>query len=216
MDMKKEALRKQMMAKFIIAADEILQTEGFDKITIRNVADLAGYNSATLYNYFEDLDHLLFYMSMRYLAEYSRSVERVAAHYKTALERYLGIWAFFIDQSFEKPKMFYEIFFSPKYRNLLDVTMRDYYQIFPEEWNVQMELVNQMYRGKNIYVRNRVLLEDLVEEGVILERNVGRINTGSIYAYQAVLNDLRQGICFEHFKEELMDILEYFITGTWN
>lgn len=75
---RKEQLRKRMMAKFIISADEIMQKEGFDKITIRNVAQLAGYNSATLYNYFDDLDHLLFYMSMRYLAEYSLGIERVA------------------------------------------------------------------------------------------------------------------------------------------
>lgn len=212
---RKEQLRKRMMAKFIISADEIMQKEGFDKITIRNVAQLAGYNSATLYNYFDDLDHLLFYMSMRYLAEYSLGIERVAEHYKDSLERYLGIWSFFIDQSFEKPKMFYEIFFSPKYRNLLDVTMIDYYDLFPEEWHAQMELVKQMYGGKNLYVRNRILLEELARDGYILEKNINRINTGTIYAYQAVLNDLRQEIRFEHFKEELMDIIGFFITGDW-
>ena len=212
---RKEQLRKRMMAKFIISADEIMQKEGFDKITIRNVAQLAGYNSATLYNYFDDLDHLLFYMSMRYLAEYSLKIERVAEHYKDPLERYLGIWSFFIDQSFEKPKMFYEIFFSPKYRNLLDVTMTDYYKLFPEEWHVGMGLVKQMYSGKNIYVRNRVLLEDLLKAGYISDQDMNRINTGTIYAYQAVLNDLRQGIQFEHFKEELMDIIRYFVTGKW-
>lgn len=212
---RKEELRKRMMAKFIISADDIMQKEGFDKITIRNVAKLAGYNSATLYNYFNDLDHLLFYMSMRYLSEYSLGIEQVTEYYKDSLDRYMGIWSFFIDQSFEKPKMFYEIFFSPKYRDQLDVTMTDYYTIFPEEWNVKIEVVKQMYCGKNIYVRNRILLEDLVEEGYILLKDVNRINTGTIYTYQAVLNDLRQDIHFEHFKEELMDIIRYFVTGKW-
>ncbi len=30
--------------------------EGMEAITLRKVADLAGYNGATLYNYFKDLD----------------------------------------------------------------------------------------------------------------------------------------------------------------
>ncbi len=212
---RKARLRKRMMAKFILSADEIMQKEGFDKITIRNVAKLAGYNSATLYNYFDDLDHLLFYMSMRYLAEYTLRIDRVAKHYTDAYERYMEIWSFFIDQSFEKPKMFYEIFFSPKYRNSLDTTMNDYYTIFPEEWHIEVELVKQMYGGKNIYVRNRVLLDDLVKDRYIQPRDVHRINTGTIYAYQAVLNDLRQDIKFEHFKDELMGIIRFFIKGEW-
>lgn len=212
---RKERIKRRMMAKFIISADEIMQKEGFDRITIRNVAQLAGYNSATLYNYFDDLGHLLFFMSMRYLAEYSQKIEKIAEGYEDSFDRYLGIWSFFIDQSFEKPKMFYEIFFSSKYRNLLDRTMSEYYGIFPEEWQVKRELVKQMYGGENIYVRNRVLLEDLAKDKYIEERNIRRINAGTVYAYQAVLNDLRQDIRFEHYKEELMEIIQYLITGKW-
>ncbi|NLY35610.1 MAG: TetR/AcrR family transcriptional regulator [Tissierellia bacterium] len=212
----KERIRMRMMSSFITAADEIMKEEGFDKITIRNVALRAGCNSATLYNYFEDLDHLLFYMSMSYLAEYNESLVKIMARYDDPLERYLEIWSIFIDFSFSKPKIFYQIFFSPKYRNDLYVTMRSYYQIFPRELPSNQLVVQNMYRGKNIFVRNRVLLEDLAAGGYIGSQNINRINTGTIYAFQAVLNDLRHNIKFEHFKEELMEIIEYFVTGKWS
>lgn len=49
-----------MMGYFIDAANQIIENEGIESVTIRKVADIAGYNSATLYNYFNDLNHLLF------------------------------------------------------------------------------------------------------------------------------------------------------------
>ncbi len=48
------------MTYFIDATNEIIENEGIESVTIRKVANLAGYNSATIYNYFENLDHLIF------------------------------------------------------------------------------------------------------------------------------------------------------------
>ena len=58
-----------MMSYFIIAAQQIIQEEGIKAVTIRKVAALAGYNSATIYNYFENLENLLFFASMKYLRD---------------------------------------------------------------------------------------------------------------------------------------------------
>ena len=63
----KEVQRKRMMGYFIRAAEEVIESDGLDKVTIRKVAQLAAYNSATLYNYFEDLDHLIFFTLMKYI-----------------------------------------------------------------------------------------------------------------------------------------------------
>ena len=50
------------MRYFIDATKEIAAVEGIDKLTIRNIADRAGYNSATIYNYFESKTELLQYL----------------------------------------------------------------------------------------------------------------------------------------------------------
>ena len=44
---------------FIQAATEILRGEGIRDLSVRNVAEKAGYSYATLYNYFKDLNSLL-------------------------------------------------------------------------------------------------------------------------------------------------------------
>lgn len=48
------------MCYFIEAARNIIETQGMDMISIRGVAEKAGFNSATLYNYFKDLGDLFF------------------------------------------------------------------------------------------------------------------------------------------------------------
>ncbi len=50
-----ELKRKRIMNFFLDAAEKIIKKDGFDSLSIRNVSDEAGYNSATLYNYFENL-----------------------------------------------------------------------------------------------------------------------------------------------------------------
>ena len=44
---------------FIEATKHILQEDGYDHLTIREIAQRAGYNAATLYHYFRDLDELI-------------------------------------------------------------------------------------------------------------------------------------------------------------
>ena len=55
------------MDVFITSAKELIDEYGLDNITIRKIADVSGYNSATMYNYFQNLDELLIYASIDYL-----------------------------------------------------------------------------------------------------------------------------------------------------
>ena len=56
---KKSILEQRMKGYFIQAAMEILRGEGIKDLSVRNVAEKAGYSYATLYNYFKDLNELL-------------------------------------------------------------------------------------------------------------------------------------------------------------
>ena len=57
----KEIQERRMKEYFIQAAKDILRGEGLKGISVRNVADQAGYSFATLYNYFKDINDLIFY-----------------------------------------------------------------------------------------------------------------------------------------------------------
>jgi AcrR family transcriptional regulator len=57
---KKDIQAQRMKGHFIRAAKDILKSEGLRGISVRNVADKAGYSYATLYNYFRDIKDLVF------------------------------------------------------------------------------------------------------------------------------------------------------------
>ncbi|MDP4225515.1 MAG: TetR/AcrR family transcriptional regulator [Bacteroidota bacterium] len=56
----KEIQEKRMKEYFIQATKDILKGEGLKCISVRNIADQAGYSYATLYNYFKDVNDLIF------------------------------------------------------------------------------------------------------------------------------------------------------------
>lgn len=50
--------KKRVMMYFIEATQELILKEGLENLFIKKIAEKAGYNSATIYNYFENLEVL--------------------------------------------------------------------------------------------------------------------------------------------------------------
>ncbi|RKD23699.1 transcriptional regulator, TetR family [Caminicella sporogenes DSM 14501] len=183
---KKQIQKKRMMAYFIQAANKIIEEEGIEAVTIRKVADLAGYNSATIYNYFENLDHLIFFTCMKYLREYVLSLPQNFNKMKNSIDKYLAIWKAFCYHSFKNPKIYYRIFFN-KYSNSLDDTIKLYYEIFPEELGKQSYDLLPMLLGQNIYDRNMYILESCFLDENLTKKDIEEINEIHILLYQAML-----------------------------
>jgi AcrR family transcriptional regulator len=57
---KKKIQEQRMKGYFIQATKEILKGEGLKCLSVRNIADKAGYSYATMYNYFKDVKELIF------------------------------------------------------------------------------------------------------------------------------------------------------------
>ena len=55
----KDVQEQRVRGYFIQATNEILRGEGISNLSVRNVAEKAGYSYATLYNYFKDINELL-------------------------------------------------------------------------------------------------------------------------------------------------------------
>lgn len=56
----KQSIKSQRVKSYFIeAAKEIILSEGVENVSVRKVADRAGYTFTTVYNYFKDLNELL-------------------------------------------------------------------------------------------------------------------------------------------------------------
>ena len=58
---RKEIQEERMKNYFIDATKEIITGEGIKALSVRSIAEKAGYSFATLYNYFKDVKDLIFY-----------------------------------------------------------------------------------------------------------------------------------------------------------
>ncbi|AOY78321.1 TetR family transcriptional regulator [Clostridium formicaceticum] len=182
---KKEIQKRRIMSYFIEATNKIIEEEGIEAITVRKVADLAGYNSATMYNYFENLDHLIFFTSMKYLKEYAVALPEYLRGAEDSLDKYLRIWKCFCTHSYGNPKIYQLIFFE-KFCDSLKDSIREYYNIFPEELGEQPEELLPMLLKQNIPERNLPLLKTCAKDGFLQDEYLDEVNEMTLVIYQGM------------------------------
>ncbi|KNF07002.1 transcriptional regulator, TetR family [Gottschalkia purinilytica] len=203
---KKEIQKRRMMHYFIDAAYKIIEEDGIESVTIRKVSDLAGYNSATLYNYFENIDHLIFLSAMRYIKDYTVSLSKYIKDANNALEKFLCIWECFCKYSFEKPEIYHAIFFAKLDKNLEDYVSQ-YYDLFPEDLGSSSEDLSAMLLKHNIYDRGMTILEECAKENFINEEDASAINEITLLIYEGILlRVIRKKITSE---EAVMKTIKY-------
>lgn len=186
---KKQIQRKRIMSYFIDSAAKIIDEEGIENITIRKVSDLAGYNSATLYNYFENLDHLVFLASMRFVKEYAFNLSSYVAGVENDIEKHIKIWKCFCDYSFRKPKIYHAIFFA-KLDKHFDDYIHEYYSLYPEDIANHLNGLSTMLLKHDIYERGKTTLRRCVDKGIMSEEDMIEINEMTILVYEGILNRL--------------------------
>lgn len=183
---------KRTMTFFIDAAAEIIKQEGISNITIRKVADKAGYNSATIYNYFEKLDHLVLFASMKYLKDYVLALPEFLKGTNNAIDRFLKIWECFCFYSFKDPEIYHSIFFSSLDKDLEDYII-EYYRLFPEELGTTSNSTSAMLLKYNIYERGMTLVKECVNEGLIKKDDAEALNEMSTLIYEGILLKVLKG-----------------------
>jgi AcrR family transcriptional regulator len=136
----KEIQEKRMKEYFIQATKEILKGEGIQSISVRNIADKAGYSYATLYNYFKDVNDLIFLCvsdfqeeCKMYVTQQTKKNNRGIEKLKQSILAYMG---YFTDY----PGIF-ELFYIAKVgdfgnkQNTIDLIAKSLDAVCETEWN---------------------------------------------------------------------------------
>jgi AcrR family transcriptional regulator len=118
MSEKQNRKRTRTKMYFIEAAKEMIESRGVESVSVRNIADAAGFSYPTLYNYFNDLNELLWetkgFMilelveTMRQKMSYqAEDMEEVKRGFKAYIQYYLdhpNIFKFFYQYPLQKPE----------------------------------------------------------------------------------------------------------------
>ena len=207
--------KKKVMIYFIEATEELMKEDDIDKISIRKIAKRAGYNSATLYYYFDDLEHLILFASIRYLREYTTALARKIKPTMTTLEKYRTVYETFNYYAFRSPVIFHNMFFG-KYSHKLLTVIKEYYDIFPDDLEGHEDLLKNLLKQGNMYYRDKQIVDELVKEGNVDTNKVDitlkiLINVHQSYVYEAMIQGDKLDL--ESQEKSFLEIFDYLLVN---
>lgn len=189
--------KRRAINSFVNATEKIMMEEGINKVTIRKVSDLAGYSSATIYSYFENIDHLILFSSMKFLDEYILALPEYIKDETTAIGKFKKVWECFSHFAFQRAEIFYAMFF-PKLEKRFENYMTEYYCIYPIKDEDYPEVIQKMLRGQSIYERNSILIDEAIKEGALAEANRDELSEMTVFIFESILHR----VCTEDISPE--------------
>lgn len=205
--------KKKVMTSFIEATEDLMKEDDIDKISIRKIAKRAGYNSATLYYYFEDLEHLILFASIRYLREYTSALAKNIKKDMTTIEKYRTVYETFNHYAFRSPVIFHNMFFG-KYSPMLLEVIKEYYDIFPDDLKGHDELLRGLLTQGNMYSRDKQIVDQLVSEGTIEDKKSDItlkiiISVHESYVYEAMIQGDKLDL--DSHEKSFLEIFDYLL-----
>lgn len=207
---KQKQRKKQMRDIFLTTVLQIIQDEGMDKVTVRKVAGMAGYNIATLYNYFENLDHLLFFAAMSYLNDYTKTLQKKLAKIRDSREFYRKSWLYFAQHSFDHAQIYYILFFA-RLSNRLASYMEDFCELYPHSENLRRDGDKKDFYQSEFRKRSMLMMKWCEEEGYFPPNQGKVIDDIVLYTYQALLYQIyEKNLSKEEGYQKFQAIVDYF------
>ncbi|MGM0437812.1 MAG: TetR/AcrR family transcriptional regulator [Bacillota bacterium] len=209
--------KKKMLKKFIYATTKIIKNEGIENVTIRKVAGKAGYNSATIYNYFDNCKQLIFFASINFISDYVLEMPTYIEDSNNPLERLIKMWEHFSLHSFKNPKIYYAIFsenLGDKSENLI----KNYYKIFPEELNNAPNNLLPMLLESDLSKRSKIAIRPCIDQGYLNEKEAKLVDEGIRLTYHGMLTliinnrvDYTPQEATDHLKTHIKTIINNYI-----
>ena len=146
----KSIKQQRIESYFIDAAKEIIKKEGAHSVTVRKIAELSGYSYGSIYNYYADLDELLFHVKNAMIYDMMDMMQFGGGEKKSSIEDIKMGNRMFITYFIENPYI-YEFFYAYPIKKQGDTPVDDVsfdenrakaYMGFVEDGTIKMEDLN--------------------------------------------------------------------------
>ena len=182
----KDIKKKRILKYFIQATKEVIEEKGIENVTIRNVAKRAGYNSATIYNYFDNYKQLIFFASLDFLSNYIQAMPDYISKGEDEIEKFILMWECFCKYSFETPQIYYAIF-TDELGDHPETLMEKYFQIFPEKLGDPPERLVPMLLDPDLSRRASIASKPLIDNDFLSKEKAEEVDNMITYIYHGML-----------------------------
>lgn len=175
---------------FVTEAIKIIEREGIGSLTARSVAEAAGFNPSSIYNYFENMDHLENTASIFFTEDYANDLASSAENVETGMEIYIIMWEIFLKHAFNSPNIFYNVFYSSIAQAGVYNLFKEYYVLFPEQYPSHRGFILGMMNIDKTQNRGKFVLEKCVKEGSLPQDMLNYVNDIHIGYTKFVITDI--------------------------
>lgn len=102
---RKEREKEEMRQRILTAAQKLFLTKGFEKTSIRNIADAIEYSPGTIYLYFKDKNELFFALHQMAFTVMINELTDLGEH-ASALDSFIQMGRQYIKFALENPEMY--------------------------------------------------------------------------------------------------------------
>lgn len=178
--------KRRVIRYFIDAARAIARENGLSAITIRSVAERAGYNSATLYNYFENLDQLLAFTCVDLQLDFIQRCSKIEKTDMDTLDKYILSWKVQCSLSFRDPALYAYVYFSENAERIKK-SFAEYFDWFPEKAENIAEETLHAFLIKTLNEQEKYSIGLSVAKGYFTEKDGDDIGTLGWLLYRSLL-----------------------------
>lgn len=185
---------------YIQKTHELIKNEGAQAVSIRRIAQEMGCSSASLYRHFESRDELLYYAELRTLKSYIASLNKAEKSWKTIWDIYVGVWDCYSREAFANPEAYNLLFFYYTNEKLKE-SIREYYQMFPEDLRDSNSFFSEMLQTSDFMGRDFEMCKKCVDAHAISYENAVCLNRMVCMLYKGYLKTILD----DGLKEDQME-----------
>lgn len=181
---------------FVDATKDLIEEVGVEALTVKNIAHRAGYATGTLYNYFDNLNVLLFNCILDYFEDLYSKLTNIEVVAKGCEKYLLKLMTVYTDYFTQKPEIYYLIYL----KNLGPV-----------------ETVNngKSFRPKISILLKKGLIEYYKSKGISIEKKeleiIGSLITNSLHGNLLFYINKKSDLSIDDLKEKIETEVMYII-----
>src|SRR5574340_398033 len=143
---KRAKYRQEFRREILDEARELFVTEGYEKFSMRKLAEKIDYSPTTIYHYFKDKDGLLLAICEEVAEQYFTNLKHIRAHSADPLNTLRQALLYFIEFGIDNPHQYKVLFF----------TRQDVY-------GKKEEFMEKESMARNSYLIFREIVQDCID-----------------------------------------------------
>lgn len=152
-----------MKKYFIDAAKEILAAEGVENVSVRKIGEVTGYSYATIYNYFYNIEHLLYCTGIDFITDIMKIFEEDIKKKQYSIEDLKEMYKRYINYFITNPNIF-KFFFFHNFNPPEEVTRTEPQR--PSLGKVTTHVLSNLAEQKIIKKEDVSIVDDLITNAV--------------------------------------------------